>query len=144
MEPWVSILPPLIAIVMVFATKRVLLSLGAGIVSGALLAASFGPVESLNNLWQSIKATFWDDGLLNTGNIYIILFILLLGIIAAFVSLSGGSRAFAEWAVRRIKTKRGAKLLTVSLGIAIFVDDYFNALAVGQIARPITDQTSYF
>jgi len=136
---WVSILPPLIAIIMVFATKRVLLSLGTGIVSGALLAASFGPAESLNNLWQSIKATFWDDGL-NTGNVYIILFILLLGVITAFVSLSGGSRAFAEWAVRHIKTKRGAKLLTVSLGIAIFVDDYFNALAVGQIARPITDQ----
>ena len=136
---WVSILPPLIAIIMVFATKRVLLSLGTGIVSGALLAASFGPVDTLNNLWQSIKATFWDDGL-NTGNIYIILFILLLGVITAFVSLSGGSRAFAEWAVRHIKTKRGAKLLTVFLGIAIFVDDYFNALAVGQIARPITDQ----
>ncbi|MEK4713695.1 Na+/H+ antiporter NhaC family protein [Sporosarcina psychrophila] len=136
---WVSILPPLIAIIMVFATKRVLLSLGAGIVSGALLAASFGPVESLKNLWESVKATFWDGGL-NTGNIYIILFILLLGVITAFVSLSGGSRAFAEWAVRHIKTKRGAKLLTVFLGIAIFVDDYFNALAVGQIARPITDQ----
>ena len=68
------------------------------------------------------------------------LFILLLGVITAFVSLSGGSRAFAEWAIHRIKTKRGAKLLTVALGLAIFVDDYFNALAVGQIARPITDQ----
>ena len=59
---WVSILPPLIAIVMVFATKRVLLSLGAGIVAGALLAASFAPVESLKNLWESVKATFWDGG----------------------------------------------------------------------------------
>ena len=137
-----SILPPLIAIVMVFATKRVLLSLGSGILSGALLAASFGPIESLKNLWESVKATFWDggEGAFNTGNIYIILFILLLGVITAFVSLSGGSRAFAEWAVKHIKTKRGAKLLTVSLGLAIFVDDYFNALAVGQIARPITDQ----
>ena len=68
------------------------------------------------------------------------LFILLLGVITAFVSLSGGSKAFADWAVHRIKTKRGAKLLTVFLGIAIFVDDYFNSLAVGQISRPITDQ----
>lgn len=54
--------------------------------------------------------------------------------------LSGGNRAFAEWAVHRMKTKRGAKLLTVFLGIAIFVDDYFNVWAVGQIARPITDR----
>lgn len=137
---WVSILPPIIAIVMVLATRRVLLSLGSGIVAAALLAASFSPGESIANLWNAMIVSFWDGGELNTYNIYIMLFILLLGVITAFVSLSGGSRAFAEWAVRRIKTKRGAKLLTVFLGIAIFVDDYFNALAVGQIARPITDQ----
>ncbi|WP_318616859.1 Na+/H+ antiporter NhaC family protein [Sporosarcina sp. YIM B06819] len=137
---WVSILPPLIAIVMVLATKRVLLSLGSGVVAAALLAASFSPGESIKNLWSGMIVSFWDGGELNTYNIYIMLFILLLGVITAFVSLSGGSRAFAAWAVQRIKTRRGAKLLTVFLGIAIFVDDYFNALAVGQIARPITDQ----
>ena len=135
-----SILPPLVAIIMVFATRRVLLSLGAGIITGALLAASFAPGGTLKQIWTSIKVTFWDGGSFNTSNIYIILFILLLGVITAFVSLSGGSRAFAEWAIRRVRTERGAKLLTVSLGIAIFVDDYFNALAVGQISRPITDQ----
>ncbi|WP_342514800.1 Na+/H+ antiporter NhaC family protein [Sporosarcina sp. FSL K6-1522] len=137
---WVSILPPIIAIVMVLATKRVLLSLGSGIVAAALLAASFAPGESIKYLWNGMIVSFWDGGEVNIYNICIMLFILLLGVITAFVSLSGGSRAFAEWAVRRIKTKRGAKLLTVVLGIAIFVDDYFNALAVGQIARPITDQ----
>ncbi|WP_210471149.1 Na+/H+ antiporter NhaC family protein [Sporosarcina sp. 6E9] len=137
---WLSILPPLIAILMVLATRRVLLSLGAGIVSAALLVASFSPMESLQNLWNAMIVSFWEEGALNTYTIYIMLFILLLGVITAFVSLSGGSRAFAEWALHRIKTKRGAKLLTVFLGIIIFVDDYFNSLAVGQIARPITDQ----
>ena len=137
---WVSILPPLIAIIMVLATRRVLLSLGSGIVAAALLAASFAPGASVKNLWSAMIVSFWDGGALNTYTIYIMIFILLLGVLTAFVSLSGGSRAFAEWAVRRIKTKRGAKMLTVLLGVAIFVDDYFNALAVGQIARPITDQ----
>ncbi|WP_342505919.1 Na+/H+ antiporter NhaC family protein [Sporosarcina sp. FSL K6-2383] len=137
---WVSILPPLIAIVMVLATKRVLLSLGSGIVAAAILAASFSPGESVKYIWNGMIVSFWDGGALNTYNIYIMLFILLLGVITAFVSLSGGSRAFAGWAERRIKTARGAKMLTTLLGIAIFVDDYFNALAVGQIARPITDQ----
>ncbi|MEZ7173665.1 Na+/H+ antiporter NhaC family protein [Sporosarcina sp. OR05] len=137
---WVSILPPLIAIVMVLVTKRVLLSLGSGILTAALLVASFGPVDTLKNIWSALTVSFWDGGALNTYNIFIMVFILFLGIITAFVSLSGGSRAFAEWAVRRIKTRRGAKLLTIILGILIFVDDYFNALAVGQIARPITDK----
>ncbi|MDN4609056.1 Na+/H+ antiporter NhaC family protein [Sporosarcina highlanderae] len=137
---WVSILPPLVAIIMVLITKRVLLSLGSGILTAALLVASFAPVDTLKNLWTAMIVSFWADGELNTYNIYIMVFILLLGIITALVSLSGGSRAFAEWAIRRIKTRRGAKLLTVLLGILIFVDDYFNSLAVGQIARPITDQ----
>lgn len=136
---WVSILPPVIAIVMVLVTRRVLLSLGAGIVTAALLIAEFSPMETLKNVWTAMTLSFWDDGL-NTYNIFIMLFLLLLGVITAFVSLSGGSAAFARWAVTRIRTQRGAKLLTMILGIAIFVDDYFNSLAVGQIARPITDQ----
>ncbi|AXH99706.1 Na+/H+ antiporter NhaC family protein [Sporosarcina sp. PTS2304] len=136
---WVSILPPVIAIVMVLVTRRVLLSLGAGILTAALLIAEFAPIETLKGVFTALTISFWDDGL-NTYNIFIMLFLLLLGVITAFVSLSGGSAAFARWAVTRIRTKRGAKLLTMILGIAIFVDDYFNALAVGQIARPITDQ----
>lgn len=133
-----SVLPPLLAIVMVLVTKRVLLSLGVGIISAALLVESFSPIDSLSILWHSFITSFWDNGW-NMYNIYIVLFILLLGVITAIVSLSGGSTAFAEWAVKRIKTNRGSKLLTAFLGIIIFVDDYFNALAVGQIARPITD-----
>lgn len=139
---WISIIPPIIAIVMVLITRRVLASLGTGIVVGAILVAAFSPIETIVALWKAISVSFWDwDGsALNADNVNIMIFILLLGVITAFVSLSGGSRAFAEWAVRHIKTKRGAKMLTVILGISIFVDDYFNALAVGQISRPITDQ----
>lgn len=139
---WVSIIPPILAIVMVLLTRRVLLSLGTGIVAGALIVAAFSPTQIFIELWESITVSFWDWGssAINSDNINIMLFILLLGVITAFVSLSGGSRAFAEWAIRHVKTKRGAKLLTVALGIAIFVDDYFNSLAVGQISRPITDR----
>lgn len=133
-----SLLPPLLAIIMVLVTKRVLLSLGVGIVSAALLVENFAPVSSGLLLWESFKTSFWDEGI-NAYNIYILSFILLLGVVTAFVSLSGGSTAFAAWAIKKIKTRRGSKLLTAFLGILIFVDDYFNALAVGQIARPITD-----
>src|SRR5690554_1700864 len=102
---WVSIVPPIIAIVMVLITRKVLLSLGSGLIAGALLVASFSPGESIVTLWKSITVSFWswDEQVLNMDNINIMLFILLLGIITAFVSLSGGSKAFAEWAVHRIK-----------------------------------------
>lgn len=139
---WVSIIPPILAIVMVLLTKRVLLSLGTGLVSGALILAAFQPVDSVVELAKAMTVSFWDwgSGALNSDNVNIMIFILLLGIITAFVSLSGGSRAFADWATTRVKTKRGAKILTVAVGVAIFVDDYFNSLAVGQISRPITDK----
>lgn len=134
-----SILPPIIAIVMVLLTRRVLLSLGVGIIAAALILTSFAPADALKELYTSFKVIFWDGGF-NAYYVFILLFLLLLGIITAFVSLSGGSRAFADWASKRVKSRRGAKVLTVALGIVIFIDDYFNALAVGQVARPITDR----
>jgi tetracycline resistance efflux pump len=135
-----SLLPPLLAILMVILTRRVLLSLGVGIISAALLLAEFSITETLTIIWDSFKGIFVDGGELNTWNVYIILFLLILGVITAFVNISGGSRAFGEWALKRVKTRAGAQLLTAVLGIIIFIDDYFNALAVGQVSRPITDR----
>ena len=62
------------------------------------------------------------------------------GIIAALIMMAGGTKAFSEWAVQRIRTRRGAKMLPAILGMVIFIDDYFNALAVGQVSRPVTDR----
>ena len=53
---------------------------------------------------------------------------------------AGGSAAFGEWAGRHIKTRVGAQLVTVLLGILIFIDDYFNCLTVGSVMRPVTDK----
>ncbi|WP_062109374.1 Na+/H+ antiporter NhaC family protein [Bacillus niameyensis] len=135
-----SILPPILAIVMVILTKRVLLSLGTGVVASALLLAKGQPIETLAILWEAIKGIVIDDGSLNTWNLYIVLFLFLLGAITSLINMAGGSRAFGEWAMTKVKSRAGAQLLAVALGIIIFIDDYFNALAVGQVARPITDR----
>ncbi|MBY0159118.1 Na+/H+ antiporter NhaC family protein [Cytobacillus oceanisediminis] len=135
-----SLLPPLVAIAMVILTRRVLLSLGVGIVTAALLLAEFSITETFSIIWDAVKGIFVSDGELNTWNVYIILFLLVLGVITAFISISGGSRAFGEWAMKRVKTRAGAQIVGAVLGIIIFIDDYFNALAVGQISRPITDR----
>lgn len=142
-----SLVPPLIAIAMVMMTRKVLLSLGAGIVAGAILLVvdqangiSEVIVNSLGLIWQSFIEIFWVENGINSGNVYILLFLLLLGIITAFISITGGSRAFGEWAKKHVKSRSGGQLITAIIGILIFIDDYFNALAVGQIARPITDQ----
>ncbi|WNF22407.1 Na+/H+ antiporter NhaC family protein [Mesobacillus jeotgali] len=135
-----SLLPPLVAILMVVITRRVLLSLGTGIIAAAFLLAEFNIAETFAIMWDAAKGIVVADGELNTYSLYIILFLLLLGTITAFISISGGSRAFGEWAMKRVKTRVGAQLVGAFLGIIIFIDDYFNALAVGQITRPITDR----
>lgn len=138
--PILTILPPVLAIALVLLTRRVLLSLGVGVVAGAMLIADFAPLRTLRLTWSALLVIFWDEGSVNTGYVYILLFCLMLGIIAALILMSGGTQAFSDWAVRRITTRRGAKLLPAVLGIVIFVDDYFNALAVGQVSRPVTDK----
>lgn len=135
-----SIIPPLLAILMVVLTKRVLLSLSVGIVSAAFILAEFQVGRTIHIIVTAAKGIFIADGELNTWNVYIIFFLLILGVITAFISISGGSRAFGEWAMKRVKTRAGAQLVGAILGIIIFIDDYFNALAVGQISRPITDR----
>ena len=136
----ISILPPLMALGLAIITRRVLLSLGVGIVLGAILLSNYSISGTASYTASSVKGVFIDDGSINTWNMSIVVFLILLGMTTALLTLSGGTRAFAEWAQTRIKSKRGAKLLAAFLGVFIFVDDYFNSLAVGSISRPVTDR----
>src|SRR5690625_1682880 len=135
-----SLVPPLLAIIMVLLTRRVLVSLGAGIIAAAFFIAGFHLQESLLLVWTAFKGVFVEDGALNTWNVNILLFVLMLGILTAFVSLMGGTKAFGDWMIQRVKTRAGAQIMTMVLGIIVFVDDYFNSLTVGQVAKPITDK----
>ena len=135
-----SLLPPVAAIVLAMLTRRVLLSLGVGIVLGALLLTDFSAMQTVQYLSEKVSALVWDDGALNSWNLYILGFLVLLGMITALITVSGSSRAFADWARNHIRNKRDAKLLTMFLGCVVFIDDYFNSLVVGSVARPLTDR----
>ena len=73
-------------------------------------------------------------------NVGIIVFLVVLGIMVALMNKAGGSAAFGRWAKKHIKTKAGAQIATIVLGIFIFIDDYFNCLTVGSVMRPMTDK----
>lgn len=135
-----SIIPAVVALGLAIITRRVLLSLGVGIILGALLLVDFSVVAAATYIFTTVKGVVIEDGGLNTWNMSIVGFLLLLGMMTAVLTLSGGTRAFADWALRHIKNKRGASLLAAFLGVFIFIDDYFNSLAVGSISRPVTDR----
>ena len=130
-----ALVPPIVAIVLALITKEVYSSLFIGIVIGALFNANFSPIGALN--------TMVNDGfiakLADSWNIGILIFLVVLGIIVVLVNKAGGSRAYGEWAVRRIKSRKGAMFATFVLGVIIFIDDYFNCLTVGSVMRPVTD-----
>ena len=126
-----ALLPPAVAIVLAFATKEVYSSLLAGCVVGALLTEGFAPWRSFETLFLTLM-----DGI----DLKIFFFDVLLGAIVVLFARSGGSRAFGEWASRRVRSRRGAVTATAGLGCLIFLDDYFNCLTVGAIMQPITDR----
>lgn len=133
---WLSLLPPLIAIVLALITKEVYSSLFIGILAGALLYSNFSLSGTLDHLF----ADGFIASVADSYNIGILIFLVILGAIVALMNKSGGSAAFGRWASKHIKSRVGAQLATIALGVLIFVDDYFNCLTVGSVMRPVTDK----
>lgn len=144
-----SLLPPVVAIGLALITKEVYSSLFLGIVTGGVLCmlsstpVSVGEGESLGHGFTALFNAVVNEGIIknlsDSWNVGILVFLVVLGIIVVLMNKAGGSRAYGEWAVRRIRTRKGASLATFALGVLIFVDDYFNCLTVGSVMRPVTD-----
>ncbi|MGL5948455.1 MAG: Na+/H+ antiporter NhaC family protein [Aeromonas sp.] len=135
-----SVFPPLLAVALAVITRQVLLSLGAGILAGSLLLNHGAPMLALQYLFDTVLKIFWVDGAANKDNVNMILFMLLLGALISLMTVSGATRAFAQWAERRAKNRQGAKALTGLMVFAFFIDDFFHSLSVGAICRPVTDR----
>lgn len=131
-----ALLPPVVAIALALITKEVYSSLFIGIVVGALLHANFNFEGAVLHIFDGgVIAVLTDDY-----NMGIIIFLVLLGTMVALMNKAGGSAAFGQWASEHIKSRVGAQLATVMLGVLIFIDDYFNCLTVGSVMRPVTDK----
>ena len=132
-----SLLPPVVAIGLALLTKEVYTSLFVGIVTGGLLFSNFSFEGTINHVFgDGIVAVISD-----TSNAGIIVFLVILGIMVTLINKAGGSAAFGNWASKHIKSRAGAQLATILLGILIFIDDYFNCLTVGSVMRPVTDES---
>ena len=131
-----ALIPPVIAIGLALATKEVYSSLFVGIVVGGFFYANFNPEVAINHIFANGMISVLSD----SWNVGILIFLVMLGAMVSLMNKAGGSAAFGEWAAKRIKSKVGAQLATVLLGVLIFVDDYFNCLTVGSVMRPVTDK----
>ncbi len=133
---WLSILPPVVAITLALITKEVYSSLFLGIFTGMCVycfSTGRSLLQAVTYVFDMMAGKIGDNG-------YMIIFLVLLGSLVVIVTRSGGTAAYGQWAIKRIKTRRSAKLTTALLGLLIFLDDGFNCLTVGTVMRPITDK----
>ena len=132
-----SLLPPIIAIALALITKEVYSSLFIGIFVGGLLFTNFNLVGTLEHIFVDGMV---GSALSDSYNVGILVFLVILGIMVILMNRAGGSAAFGRWAAEHVKSKVGAQLATIALGVLIFIDDYFNCLTVGSVMRPLTDR----
>lgn len=136
---WFSILPPLLAILVAFATRRVIPSLFLGIWLGAFLAYGVGA----SALWWGLLQAFEIyvlKALADDGHASILLFSLMIGGMVGIISKNGGTYGIVNVLIRFASTPKRGQIATSLLGIVIFFDDYANTLVVGNTMRPVTDK----
>ncbi len=136
-----TLIPPVVAILLAFITKNVVLSLFLGVFSGCFMLDLKGW-----DLYSAVIDAFLRfstevlGALADSWNAGIVLQCLAIGGLIALVSKMGGAKAIADALVKRARTPRSSQFATWLMGLFIFFDDYANSLTVGPIMRPVTDR----
>lgn len=137
MNSWLSIVPPVLAIVLAIGTRQVYVALFLGILSGSLIMVSGHPFAAMSDTLERLVMVFAE-----ADNVRVIFFCSLVGSLMALVERSGGLDGFVDQLLRRniIRTRRGAQMFALLLGFPLFVESNINALVKGAVARPVCDR----
>ncbi|HZW59284.1 MAG TPA: Na+/H+ antiporter NhaC family protein, partial [Woeseiaceae bacterium] len=137
-EPgWLSILPPLLAIVLAIWSKQVILSLFAGIWMGFLLLNGFNPLLGVTEGLDGVINVFSD-----AGDTRVLVFTLLIGALIETIEVSGGVRGFVHFLETRrwVHTPLRAQVLAWVTGLVIFIESNITLLVAGAVSRPLFDR----
>ena len=143
MPLWMSILPPLVAIVMALVIKEVISSLFVGILTGTFLMAYYGgasPAAAFGGGILRVVDTYVVGSLFDADHVTIIVFTLLIGGMVRIITANGGMQGVVKWLSRKARGPRSGQLMTFLMDLCIFFDDYSNTLVVGNTMRPIADK----
>lgn len=132
---FVSLLPPLIAIVLCIATKQLIISLAVGAFAGALIMAGYNPILGLVNTVSGLTSVVADSW-----NASILIFTLLLGGFIGLLGKSGGTQGLVKLVIKHVNDGRKGQLATALLSILLFFDDYTSIMLSGVVMRPVTDE----
>lgn len=133
---WLSLLPPVVAILFAIATRRVVVSLVLGIFVGALVTTQGNIFRAIYDTWE---LHLW-NALVTPGKLRVFSFTLMMGAMIGVITRSGGMRGLIELVAPWANTRRRGQLATWFLGLLIFFDDYANTILLGSTLRPICDR----
>lgn len=143
MPLWMSILPPLVAIIMALLLKEVISSLFFGILTGTIIMAIYGgcgPLEAVGGGLLRVVDTYIVGSLYDSDHVKIIVFTLLIGGMVKVITINGGMRGVVNWLSKRARGPRSGQLMTFLMDLCVFFDDYSNTLVVGNTMRPLADK----
>lgn len=143
MPLWLSVLPPIIAIVMALFLKEVISALFLGVLSGTFIMALFNgqePGTALGSGLLRVVDTYITGSLFDFDHVTIIVFTLTIGGMVKIISANRGMQGIVNWLLRRAKGPRSGQIMTFFMDICIFFDDYSNTLMVGNTMRPVADK----
>jgi tetracycline resistance efflux pump len=136
---FVSLLPPIVTIGLAIWTKRIFVSLGVGVALGSVLLNEWDVVGAITDVFAIAGGLIYAEGAL-TEEVYLLFFVLMLGVLTCYIHVLGGAKAFTEWAAKRVRSRFQAQLLPIFMGFIIFFDDAFSSLVAGNVSRPLTDR----
>ncbi len=137
MYGWLSILPPLLAIVLAIWTRQVFVALFLGIWSGWVILSGGNMLGGLAGAIQACVDVFKD-----AGNTRVIIFSSLIGALITLTQRSGGVQGFVDWIQKRnlVKSRRGASVLAWAIGMSIFIESSITCLVTGAVCRPVFER----
>ncbi|MDE2753564.1 MAG: C4-dicarboxylate ABC transporter [Gemmatimonadota bacterium] len=134
---WISVLPPLLAIVLAIATRQVYLSLAGGIWLGWTILLNWNPAAGVAESIESAVRVLGDGY-----DARVIMFTLVIGALIATMSSSGGVAGFVAWLERNrwVTNGKRAQLLAWLIGVLIFIESNITVLVAGSVSRPLFDR----
>jgi len=141
-----SLIPPILVLVLGITTHRVVFSLLCGIIAASAIASHFLPIATAKllflRLWETTELSGFTsfEAFAHSDTLLIFLFLSMLGILVILLEHSGGATAYTHHVKKRLHTPRQVEGASLLISSCLFIDDYFNALTVGTIMRPLTDQ----
>lgn len=140
---WMSVFPPLIAIILALLLKEVFSALFVGILTGTSIMFYYqgvGFFAAIGKGFLAVIDTYVMNSLTDRGHLSIIVFSMMIGGMVQLISSNGGMKGVVNRLSVFARSSRSGQLVTWLLGMVIFFDDYANTLVVGNTMRPVADR----